>query len=237
MRIFFLSVFVLIMQGAPSLSAQPADLPTPEDLFSESRYAVGLPAGDSGIGRIEAHASVKVTSPDGHQYYDTVVIGALTEEKLGDASFAIIRENGTEIYGETDGVIWHQDTEGNRETLAPAMAMYVRGHQFHRRALFPELELAQIDPVVTESEFEGEPIFKVAGTTHAGARLAYYYEQRGKKLIGMHLTVDEADGPHPIEFALRDWRTTAGQSLFRRIDIRDRGKLYVYRFNQLLISP
>ncbi len=237
MRMFFLSVLVLTMQGVPSLSAQPADLPTPEDLFSEARHAVGLPAGDSEIGRIEAHSSVKVTSPEGHQYYDSVVIGALTEKKLGDASFAIIRENGTEIYGETAGVIWHQDTEGNRKTLAPAMAMYVRGHQFHRRALFPELELAQIDPVVTEGEFGGEPIFQVSGTTHAGARLAYYYEQRGKKLIGMHLTMNGPDGPQPMEFALRDWRTTAGQSLFRRIDIRGQGKLYVHRFNRVLLTP
>lgn len=243
MRIFYLSALALMMplalmtQGTPALFAQPADLPTPEDLFSEARDAVGLPAGDGGIGRIEAHASVKVTSPEGHLYYDTVAIGSVSERKLGNASFAVLREGGSEMYGETDGVIWHEDTEGKRETLPPAMAMYVRGHQFHRRALFPELELAATDPVVTEGEFEGEPVFKVGGTTHAGARLVYCYEQRGKKLIGMQLTVDEPDGPHPVVVALRDWRTTAGQSLFRRIDIKDRGKLYIYRFNRLLISP
>lgn len=237
MRLSFLPFITLLLVVAPLATAQPADLPTPEDLFNEARYAIGLPQGDSGIGRIEAHADVDVKDPEGDRRYSTRVVGLVGSGALGDASFTMIRDNGTVTYGETDGAIWYEGADGTRRDLVPAMAMYVRGHQFHRRALFPELEFATIDPVVTESEFEGEPVFKVAGTTHAGARLVYYYEQRGKKLIGMHLTVNEPDGPHPMEFTLRDWRTTAGQSLFRRIDVADRGKLFIYRYDRILISP
>jgi hypothetical protein len=232
-----LSFLFLLIAGPTGAYAQPVDLPTPSDLFAEARMAIGLPENHADIGKIEAHAAVAVTDPAGDRRYDTIVVGAVKPNALGDARFTMITAKGSVTYGETDGAIWYEGTDGARRDLPPVMAMFVRGHQFHRRVLFPELELAEVEPEVKEDDFEGEPVFKVYGTTHAGAKLVYYFDQRRKHVVGMHLTVQEPEGPHAMEFTLRDWRSTAGQSLFRRMDVSDRGKLYVYRYGRILISP
>ena len=117
------------------------------------------------------------------------------------------------------------------------MAAYVRGHQFHRRVMCPALELASYSEDVTETEFAGRRAFKVTGHTHIGAVLSYFFDERSKTVLGLQLTVEEPEGPHAMEFVLKDWRTVGGSELFYRVDIRDRDELYIYRFNKILLLP
>ncbi|WP_286830397.1 MULTISPECIES: hypothetical protein [Kordiimonas] len=213
--------------------AQPADLPTPEALFQEAAQAIGWKGDTKDVGRIEAHARVSVEG----RTYDTVVNSRISTPVGGDARFTMVGEDGTVTYGDTDGTIWFESEGSERRTLSPAMAAFVHGHQFHRRALFPAAEFKTIDPEVTLEEFADELAFTVSGTTPAGARLRYFFSQRSKRMIGFHLVVDEETGPHPMDFTLKDWRTSAGESLFWRVDINDRGKIYVYRFDRILMLP
>ncbi|WP_417464455.1 hypothetical protein [Kordiimonas sp.] len=226
---FLVSVLFL---GA-SVSAQPAELPTPDQLFMAAEEHHGWDKLKAGITTVEAQASVRT----GERTYKTLVRGRATDEGLSDATFEMTEDDGTVTYGEADGAIWYEGKDGNRRDLAPVMAAYVRGHQFHRRALFPRQELKVIDDTVEEVEFNGIRAFKVSGTTHSGASLAYFFDERDSAMLGYHLTVQEPDGPHPMDFILKDWRTSADQSIFWRIDINDRGTLYVYTFNKILLLP
>lgn len=228
-------IFALLILGPGNAFAQPVDAPTPEQLFSAARAAMGNPA--EGVGSVEAHARVEVTDPEGDYSYRTTVKAAWSAEALGDATFTMIQDSDAVTYGETDGEIWFTGKDGAKRDLVAGMAKFVRGHQFHRRILAPELEFATLNPEVREGEFSGEPVFVVEGVTHAGAQLKYYYHQRTKMPVGMHLTVPEPNGPHPMDFTFRDWRTSAGQQLFWRIDINDRGKLFVYHFDRILLLP
>lgn len=229
---FFLTCFFLVLTTVPAV-AQPADLPTPEELFEEAAQAIGWTSDAKDVGRIEASARVTVEG----RTYDTIVNSRVSTPAGGDARFTMIGEDGTVTYGDTDGTIWFEGDGVERRTLSPAMAAFVHGHQFHRRALFPASEFQTIDPDVTIEEFADELAFTVRGTTPAGAQLTYYFSQRSKRMIGFHLVVEEESGPHPMDFVLKDWRTSAGETLFWRIDINDRGKIYVYRFDRILMLP
>ncbi|WP_417449311.1 hypothetical protein [Kordiimonas sp.] len=217
--------------------AQPADLPTAEALFAAADRAHGWSALKADLGTIEAHATVTVKDPTGNTAYKTVVRGKTSGNGPGDASFALIRPDGTTVYSETDGVIHRTAPDGTVQQLAPEMAAYVRGHQFHRRTLYPALELATINPEVEEVDFEGRRAFKVTGETQTGATLTYFYDERQKTILGLHLTVQEPDGPHPMSFVLRDWRDVDGSDIFYQIDIQDRSALYIYRFSKILLLP
>lgn len=230
-RLYLICFFVLA--ATSRAAAQPVDLPTPEALFQEAAEAMGWTSETKDVGRIEAHAHVSVES----RTYETLVNSRVSRPTTGDARFTMVSEDGTVTYGDTDGTIWFEGEDGERRTLSPAMAAFVHGHQFHRRALFPANELETIDPEVTVQEFADELAFTVSGTTPAGARLTYYFSQRSKRMIGFHLVVQEEAGPHPMHFLLKDWRTSAGETLFWRIDINDRGKIYVYRFDRILMLP
>ncbi|MFC4349023.1 hypothetical protein ACFO5Q_14305 [Kordiimonas lipolytica] len=230
-RLYLICFFLVL---APTRTwAQPVDLPTPEMLFEQAAKAIGWNSEAKDVGRIEASANVTVEG----RTYDTVVTSGISTPAGGDARFTMISEDGTVTYGDTDGTIWFEGEDGERRTLTPAMAAFVHGHQFHRRALFPASELQTIDREVTIEEFADELAFTVSGTTPAGARLKYFFSQRSKRMIGFHLVVEEEAGPHPMDFILKDWRTSGGETLFWRIDINDRGKIYVYRFNRILLLP
>lgn len=214
-------------------TAQPADLPTPEQLFRAAEEHHGWDRLKAGITTVEAKADVKT----GNRTYKTRVHGRATEAGLGDATFEMMREDGTVTYGETDGTIWYEDQAGNRRHLAANMMEFVRGHQFHRRALFPRLELETMNNAVVETEFNGVRAFRINGTTQSGAALAYFFDERDSAMLGYHLTVQEPDGPRPMEFILKDWRTSAGQSVFWQLEVRDRGTLYTYSFSKILLLP
>ena len=228
-----LLISIIGISGPSQVFAQPADLPYATELLRESALALGWQALPGQIGSIEAHAHVTV----GDRAYDTIVKGAVTDSGFGDTTFILAREDGTVTYGETAGTIWYEGKTGTRRELMPEMASYVRGHQFHRRALFPQLELAKIDAQVKEADFDGHRAFKISGTTAAGAALAYFFDQRSKILLGFHLEVQEPDGGHPMDFFLRDWRKSGDQSLFWRVEVLDRGELYTYRFSKILLLP
>ncbi|WP_262691865.1 hypothetical protein [Kordiimonas aestuarii] len=230
---YLLMLFSGVFATSSAVSAQPADLPTPEALFAAAAQAHGWDKLKPDLGTIEAHADVTV----GDVAYETIVRGAVTEAGLGNATFTLIREGGTSVYSETNGDIHYTSPDGTVKQLAPVMAAYVRGHQFHRRVLYPTLELATYSPNVEEVEFEGRPAFKVSGQTHAGATLEYYFDERLKTMLGFHLTVQEPDGPHPMSFVLKDWRDVDGSDIFYQIEIVDRGDLYVYRFSKILLLP
>lgn len=233
-RLIF-SVLLLVV-FVPDAMAQPMDQPTPQQLFEAAREAMGKPS--EGVGSVEATARVTVRDPEGDDYgYQTIVRGIITADSLGDASFTMIEGEDKVTYGETDGAIWFEGADGNRRDLVPGMAKFVRGHQFHRRILAPELEYKTISADVQEQEFAGARVFVVSGTTHADALLKYYYDIRSKLPVGMHLTVQTDQGPQPMDMVLKDWRTSAGQSLFWGIDILDRGKTYEYRFDRILLLP
>lgn len=228
-------LFVLLILSPATILAQPADMPTPQQLFDAARAAMGDPA--EGVGSIEAHARVDVTDPGGNYSYRTAVKGNWSTEALGDASFTMIKDGDEVTYGETDGNIWFEGKDGSRRDLVAGMAKFVRGHQFHRRVLAPELEFMTINPQVLEDEFSQQPVFVVEGTTHAGAQLRYYYHRRTKMPVGMHLVVPTDTGPHAMDFTMKDWRSSAGKQLFWRIDIADRGKLFAYHFDRILLLP
>lgn len=223
--------------GIGPASAQPVDLPTPEALFEAHARAIGVETVVTTGGIIEAYAHVTVTGPEEPYEYDTEVKGTVTPEGLGDASFTMIRDGQSVTYGETDGQIWFEASDGARRDLSPVMAAFVRGHQFHRRVMYPALEFGSLDREVTSSEFGDRPVFKVHGTTPTGAQLIYYFDQREKHMIGFHLTVEQNGQPRPMEFTLRDWRTAGDQSLFRRIDVADADKIYSYRYTRILLLP
>ncbi|NVJ68760.1 MAG: hypothetical protein HWE08_00315 [Alphaproteobacteria bacterium] len=231
--------FLFLLLLAPTAltsaaQAQPAEMPSPEQLFEEADTALGWNAKmKQEIGHIEASAHVSVEG----RTYDTVVNSRINTPAGGDARFTMISKDGTVTYGDTDGAIWFKGEDGEKQPLPDAMAAFVHGHQFHRRALFPRQELATLHDEVSEDYFADERVFVVEGTTRSGAALKYYFSQFTKKLVGYHLVVMEEDGPHAMDFTLKDWRTSGGQSLFWRMDINDRGKLYVYRYNQILMLP
>jgi|GEM_PF-1617600 len=231
LRLYLICFFML--SATVRASAQPVDLPTPEALFQEAAEAMGWANEAKDVGRIEAHAHVSVEG----RTYETEVNSQVSSPAVGDARFTMVSEDGTVTYGDTDGTIWFEGQDGERRTLSPAMAAFVHGHQFHRRALFPAGELITIDPEVTVEEFADELAFAVSGTTPSGARMTYYFSQRSKRMIGFHLVVQEEAGPHPMDFILKDWRTSAGETLFWRVDINDRGKIYVYRYDRILMLP
>lgn len=231
LRLYLIYFFLLL--NPERAWAQPVDLPTPDMLFREAAEAMGWAKEAQDVGRIEAHAHVSVEG----RTYETLVNSRVSNPAVGDARFTMVSEDGTVAYGDTDGTIWFEGEDGERRTLSPAMAAFVHGHQFHRRALFPANELKTVYPEVTTQEFADELAFTVSGMTPAGARLTYFFSQRSKRVIGFHLVVDEEAGPHPMDFVLKDWRTSAGETLFWRVDINDRGKVYVYRFDRILMLP
>ncbi len=218
---------------AGTVTAQPAELPTPDQLFDAADEHHGWDKLKAGITTVEAQANVRT----GDSSYKTLVRGRATDTGLGDATFQMIREDGTATYGETDGAIWYEGKDGTRRDLAPNMIEYVRGHQFHRRTLFPRLELETMNNTVDEVEFNGIHAFRVSGTTHSGAALAYFFDERNSAMLGYHLTVQEPDGPRPMVFVLKDWRTSAGQSIFWQLEVNNRGALYTYTFNKILLLP
>ncbi|NVJ97043.1 MAG: hypothetical protein HWE25_02760 [Alphaproteobacteria bacterium] len=227
-----LVIFGFLLAMLPlAIHAQPMDQPTPQQLFDAAREALGNP--EKGVGLVEATAQVTVDD----RAYKALVSGRFNSDELGDATFTMITPEGTVTYGETDGTIWFESDKTERKDLSPAMAMFVRGHQFHRRLLTPELEFKAINPDVHEDTFAGEKVFVVEGTTHAGARLKYFYHVRTKMPVGMHLTVQDNSGDHPMDFTFKEWRTSADQTLFWRIDINDRGKIFVYKYDRILLLP
>ena len=88
-----------VFAQAVSAHAQPADLPSAETLFEAANQAHGWQALKTDLGTIEAHADVTVAD----RAYKTVVRGKVSAQALGDATFILIRNNGTSQYSETGG--------------------------------------------------------------------------------------------------------------------------------------
>jgi len=232
-RHYIAALVILIFGVGRDVSGQPADLPTPEALFEAAGAVIGWQTGPAGVGRIEAHAHVTVDDIS----YQTMANAHLVDGYLGNSEFTMIRQDGTTVYSETSGLIRRQTDGGPLVDMPATFASFVRGHHFHYRALFPRFELASVSRDVSDAEFAGERAFKVSGRTRADNLLDYYFDQREKRMLGYRLTIEEPEGPHVIDFMLKDWRTSGGQQLFRRLEIDDRGRLFTYRFSKILVLP
>jgi hypothetical protein len=223
----FIFVLLLALQ-----SAAEAQAPTSDALFDRSAALLNTPAASS-IGTIEAHAGVTV----GDRTYDTIVKASISGDTLGDAMFQIIEAEGTRTYRDTGGKLTGQRGNGELQELPATMTPFIHGHQFHRRILFPKLELASYDTTASEGVFDGKAAYRVNGKTPDGSALSYYFDRTSGFILGFELTVEEETGPRPMTFTIRDWRERAGQSLFWKLEILDKADLYIYNFARILLLP
>lgn len=217
------AILIAASLGTPVYS-QPH--PTAEDLLKMSS-TVERP------GRIEAHAHVTV----GEREYDTIVWSTLTEDGLGDASFKIINTEGVREYKDIGGARTLAVDQGDPQALPAGMGAFIHGHQFHRRYLFPEAELASFEPQTTAAEFAGRSSWRIDGSTPDGSLLSYHFDQETRRMLGFQLTVFESESPRPMDFVMKDWRDRDGLPLFWRLEISDKGDVFIYEFNQILLLP
>lgn len=228
----FHGLFVLTFLFYGTSAASTGDTPSADTLFEKAAILLGL-NDQANIRRIEAHAHVTV----GAREYDTIVWSVISPEGFGDASFTILEENGTREYRDQGGKLEAIRNNDEPQELPAAMGAFIHGHQFHRRVLFPSLELASYEPDAAESEFDGTASYKVAGKTADGSLLSYHFDRTTSQMLGFQLTVFEDGKPRPMDFVLKDWRRQDDVSLFWRLEISDMGDLYVYEFNKILLTP
>lgn len=234
-----LSIVLLIAFNTPltSLSAQPSI--KADALFDAAAKAIGFEDALISIGSIEAHAHVTV----GERTYDTVVKSAFSAKEIGNTIFTIIRNGSPTTYSDTDGQLTATTGDGVPKPLPAAMRSFVHGHQFHRLILFPKLaqasfELGPADLVENSlPAFAGPCSRSVIGKMADGSDLTYYFDRSSNRMTGFQLTIYEEGVPRPMSFALKDWRTKGGQTLFWRLEISDKDDLYTYEFNKILLLP
>jgi hypothetical protein len=222
-----LTLFIL-----PAWPAQAETTPTATELFDRSALYLGSVALEP-PSSIEAHAHVTV----GDRTYDTEVWAAVGGGKLGDARFSIIRDGMKTTYHDENGTLFRTVNDADVKALPPGMYAFVHGHQFHRRILFPALELTSYEKNAVRSSFAGQEAFKVAGRTAGESSLTYYFEPKTGRILGFQLIVQEETGPRAMDFVLSDWRKDGDSTLFWRLEISDKDDLYIYDFNKILLLP
>jgi len=229
---FFQITLITIIAALLPTPVQAQKTPTAAELFDHTDKITGTVALSS-ISTIKAYAHVTV----GERSYDTTVNAAIVGGKIGDAQFTIIRDNIATTYSDTKGALEIKVGDTAPKALPASMKAFIQGHQFHRRVLFPRMEFASHTPLSTESEFAGTSSYRVQGKATDGSELSYHFDRNTQRMLGFQLTVMEENGPRPMNFVLKDWRTKAGQTLFWRLEISDKEDLYVYAFNKILLLP
>lgn len=221
----------LLVMFAVAHAAYGNDTPSPEQLFAASTRLMGFEEDLPAIRSIsaEAHVTVEATA------YDTKVKSIVTAVGFGDTEFSIIRDGVSTRYSDEGGKLLRTVDGQNSFALPAGMAAFIHGHQFHRRTLFPSRELVTTNSV-TEAYFQGKAGYEVSGATAAG-RLSYFFDKKTGFMLGYRLTLQEDAGPHVMEFTLKDWRISDGKSLFWQMEIDDRGTIFTYDFNKVLLLP
>lgn len=122
-----------------------------------------------------------------------------------------VRENGGEIQ---PGTAFH--------------ALFARGHQFHRWALFPQDDLEDFE-TAPPADFHGCTCTRLLAASPEYVSVDIYFDDTGR-IFGERRVLDEDEGPHTIDFVFSDWEELDGVEVFRSALIDDMGRLFHYRF-------
>jgi len=226
----YLAIFMVFLASA---TAGAQGLPTAEELFAAHTKRLGFEHALASYGTIEAHAHVTV----GDREYDTEVKASVSPAGFGGAEFTIIRGGMPTLYSDKDGALTRTTQGSVPEALPESMRAFIHGHQFHLRVLFPALTFASVSGPVSEAIFANAPVYKVAGKTRQGDDLAYYFDATSTVMLGFQLIITEETGPRPMDFIPGGWSTKGGETLFWRLEIADKGDLYIYEYNKILLLP
>lgn len=117
----------------------------------------------------------------------------------------------------------------------PAELVFLRGHEFHALALWPE---SRLGPPVGRRRISsgGRTIEQLEYTDALGAPVTIRKDPRTKRVLSMRFTNPSAAGARDIGVEFGDWRDAGGIDLFQSATISHGDARWEYRFTAIQLD-
>ena len=205
-------------------------------ISAENDAASYLAPVDPAIINVATKAHVSVS--DGSSYEAWTVMGVGEGSIGGDVSFYRQYPDGREIaLCIVGGDVFMRTEENVPGDLPPEFADFIEGHQFHRATLAPGERMVDAGAPGERIEWQGMDVVPLHGETRFGVPLTFYFSAGNKQMLGMALTIIDADaGDYRITFLMKDWETRNGIPIFNTMVIDDRDTIFTYNFHEIIIT-